>query len=115
MSLNLKEAAGVPKGIVDAGEKLYNDFKQKVVPMLKDGQTEYEVNFKPSEPYKIGDEEISDVEINIPEGKTIAIVGESGSGKTLTALSILGLNPNSSIIQNNSQIIFDKKDLTKIP
>jgi len=65
MSLNLKEAAGVPKGIVDAGEKLYNDFKQKVVPMLKDGQTEYEVNFKPSEPYKIGDEEISDVEINL--------------------------------------------------
>ncbi len=61
------------------------------------------------------DFQISDVEINIPEGKTIAIVGESGSGKTLTALSILGLNPNSSIIQNNSQIIFDKKDLTKIP
>ena len=56
------------------------------------------------------DFQISDVEINIPEGKTIAIVGESGSGKTLTALSILGLNPNSSIIQNNRQIIFDKKD-----
>ncbi len=61
------------------------------------------------------DFQISDVDINIPEGKTIAIVGESGSGKTLTALSILGLNPNSSIIQNNSQIIFDEKDLTKIP
>jgi len=60
------------------------------------------------------DFQINDVEINIPEGKTIAIVGESGSGKTLTALSILGLNPNSSIIQSNSQIIFDKEDLTKI-
>mgnify|MGYP003338038724 FL=1 len=60
------------------------------------------------------DFQINDVEINIPEGKTVAIVGESGSGKTLTALSILGLNPNSSIIQSNSQIIFDKEDLTKI-
>ncbi len=60
------------------------------------------------------DFQINDIEINIPEGKTVAIVGESGSGKTLTALSILGLNPNSSIIQSNSQIIFDKEDLTKI-
>ncbi len=60
------------------------------------------------------DFQIKEVEINIPEGKTVAIVGESGSGKTLTALSILRLNPNSSIIQSNSQIIFDKEDLTKI-
>jgi microcin C transport system ATP-binding protein len=60
------------------------------------------------------DFQINDVEINIPEGKTVAIVGESGSGKTLTALSILGLNPNTSIIQSNSQILFDKEDLIKI-
>ncbi len=30
MSIKLNEAVGVPKGIVDAGEKLYNDFKSKV-------------------------------------------------------------------------------------
>ena len=65
MSIKLNEAVGVPKGIVDAGEKLYNDFKSKVTPMIKDGQTEYKVNFKPVEPYMIGDEEINDVEIDL--------------------------------------------------
>ena len=65
MGIKLNEAVGVPKGIVDAGEKLYNDFKSKVTPMIKDGQTEYKVNFKPVEPYMIGDEEINDVEIDL--------------------------------------------------
>ena len=50
MGIKLNEAVGVPKGIVVAGEKLYDDFKRKVIPMLKDGQTEYKVNFKPNEP-----------------------------------------------------------------
>jgi len=40
MGVKLNEAVGVPKGIVDSGEKLYNDFKSKVAPMIKDGQTE---------------------------------------------------------------------------
>ena len=65
MGIKLNEAVGVPKGIVVAGEKLYDDFKRKVIPMLKDGQTEYKVNFKPNEPYTIGDEEINNVEIDL--------------------------------------------------
>ncbi len=36
MRVKLNEAVGVPKGIVVAGEKLYDDFKRKVIPMLKD-------------------------------------------------------------------------------
>ena len=35
---------------------------------------------------------------SVPKGKTLAIVGESGSGKSVTALSILGLLPNSSTV-----------------
>ncbi len=33
MNRKLNEAVGVPKGIVDAGEKLYDDFKLKVTPI----------------------------------------------------------------------------------
>ena len=57
---------------------------------------------------------IKNLNISIPRGKTISIVGESGSGKTLTALSILKLNPNTSIISDESQIIFSGRDILKI-
>ena len=57
---------------------------------------------------------VNDVNIEIPKGKTVAIVGESGSGKTLSALSILRLLPSSAKI-DQGQIIFDRKDLLKLP
>ena len=57
---------------------------------------------------------IKNLNISIPTGKTISIVGESGSGKTLTALSILKLNPNTSVISDESQIIFSGRDILKI-
>ena len=57
---------------------------------------------------------IEDLNISIPTGKTISIVGESGSGKTLTALSILRLNPTTSIISDESKIIFSGRDILKI-
>ena len=57
---------------------------------------------------------VNNINIDIPKGKTVAIVGESGSGKTLSALSILKLLPTNAQI-NNGSIIFNKKDLLKLP
>ena len=57
---------------------------------------------------------VKNVNIEIPQGKTVAIVGESGSGKTLSALSILKLLPGNANI-NSGSIIFNKKDLIQLP
>jgi len=44
---------------------------------------------------------LKDISFSILKNETVAIVGESGSGKTLTALSLIGLIPNNSLISNN--------------
>ncbi|MET7828985.1 ABC transporter ATP-binding protein [Streptomyces sp. NPDC005386] len=36
---------------------------------------------------------VDNVNLSLQAGETLAVVGESGSGKTVTALSLLGLNP----------------------
>ena len=64
--------------------------------------------------FKNNTQVVNDVNIEIPKGKTVAIVGESGSGKTLSALSILRLLPSSAKI-DQGQIIFNTKDLLKLP
>jgi microcin C transport system ATP-binding protein len=64
--------------------------------------------------FKENQKVVDNINIDIPQGKTVAIVGESGSGKTLSALSILKLLPASAIIDNGS-ILYNKKDLLKLP
>ena len=44
---------------------------------------------------------LKNISFSILTNETVAIVGESGSGKTLTALSLLGLIPNNSLISTN--------------
>ena len=51
-----------------------------------------------------------DVNINLEEGKTLAIVGESGCGKTLTAMSVINLLPEAFKI-NSGEIIFEGQNL----
>ena len=41
---------------------------------------------------------VDHVTLHLPAGRTIGIVGESGSGKTLTALSIIGLQPDGAAV-----------------
>ncbi|MEM6972399.1 MAG: ABC transporter ATP-binding protein [Pseudomonadota bacterium] len=52
---------------------------------------------------------VSGVSLSVAEGETLAIVGESGSGKSLTALSTVGLLPDSAEV--GGRISFDGRRL----
>ena len=56
---------------------------------------------------------VDGVDITIPKGKTGGIVGESGCGKSMTAMSIMGLLPNTTHIEEG-KILFQDMDLTKL-
>lgn len=45
---------------------------------------------------------------SVEPGKTLGVVGESGSGKSVSALTMLGLNPGADI---SGSAVFDGKDL----
>lgn len=53
------------------------------------------------------------VSFDLYEGETIAIVGESGCGKSVTAKSIMRLNPEPPARFKNGEIIFDGEDIIK--
>ena len=56
---------------------------------------------------------VDGVDITIPKGKTVGIVGESGCGKSMTAMSIMGLLPNTTHIEEG-KILFQDMDLTSL-
>ncbi|AZS51713.1 ABC transporter ATP-binding protein [Entomomonas moraniae] len=58
---------------------------------------------------------VDNISFNIPRGKTVALVGESGSGKSVTAYSILRLLPPDTAKTPTGTIIYDNKDLLKLP
>jgi oligopeptide transport system ATP-binding protein len=51
---------------------------------------------------------------DLRRGETLAIVGESGSGKSVTARSIMRLNPEANTIVRGGEIVFEGEDLLKI-
>ena len=51
---------------------------------------------------------VNDVSFEIAAGEKFALVGESGSGKTVSALSILRLNPDA---QTSGSILFNGEDI----
>ncbi len=57
---------------------------------------------------------VRDISFDLKEKETLAIVGESGSGKSVTSKAILGILAGNSIIEGG-EIIYDGKDLLKIP
>ena len=58
---------------------------------------------------------VDGVDFEISAGKTLGLVGESGSGKSVTALSLMGLLDRPGRIEAGSEIIFNGRDLTKLP
>ena len=49
---------------------------------------------------------VRDVSFNLYEGETLAIVGESGSGKSVTAKSLMRLNPEPPARYKGGEILF---------
>ncbi len=54
------------------------------------------------------------VSLAVESGETLAIVGESGCGKTVTAKSVMRLNPEPPYRIKSGSIFFNGKDLTKL-
>ncbi|NJR43416.1 MAG: ATP-binding cassette domain-containing protein, partial [Akkermansiaceae bacterium] len=51
----------------------------------------------------------------LQRGETVALVGESGSGKSLTGLALLGLVPSPGQLGEESRILLDGQDITRLP
>ena len=56
---------------------------------------------------------IENVSLTLDQGKVLGIVGESGSGKSVTAKSIMQLNPGNRIYNDNAEIIIDDENVLK--
>jgi peptide/nickel transport system ATP-binding protein len=56
---------------------------------------------------------VSDVAFELAPSGVLAIVGESGCGKSVTAMSLLGLLPDSAVVSGNAS--FDGGDLLNCP
>ena len=56
---------------------------------------------------------IHNVSLTLDQGKVLGIVGESGSGKSVTAKSIMQLNPGNTIYNDNAEIIIDDENVLK--
>jgi peptide/nickel transport system ATP-binding protein len=58
---------------------------------------------------------VDNIDFHIREGEVLGIVGESGCGKSVTSLSIMGLVPSPPGKITAGKILFQDKDLTKLP
>ena len=56
---------------------------------------------------------IDGVSFDVARGEVFAVVGESGSGKSVTAMSILGLQPTLDITEG--EILWKGRDLLTLP
>ncbi|MEJ7631365.1 MAG: ABC transporter ATP-binding protein [Rubrobacteraceae bacterium] len=57
---------------------------------------------------------VDGVSFSVEPGETLGIVGESGSGKSVTALSIMQLNPKPPVQYPEGEILFEGEDLLKV-
>lgn len=58
---------------------------------------------------------VENINIMIPGNSTVGLVGESGCGKSMTALSVMGLLPNTGYIHSGSIMLGDMELTTRSP
>ena len=56
---------------------------------------------------------VDGISFDLRQGETLGIVGESGCGKTMTALSLLRLNPKPASRIIDGEIILDGEDIMR--
>lgn len=56
-------------------------------------------------------EAVKGVSFDLNKGKTLAIVGESGSGKSLIALTMMGLQAKTALVQANITFTKDEQSV----
>ena len=55
------------------------------------------------------------VDLSLEKGEIVAVVGESGCGKSVTAQTIIRLNPSPPCSIDGGSILFQGTDLTSLP
>ncbi len=58
---------------------------------------------------------VSDIDLSLYPGETLAIAGESGSGKSITSLAIMGLLPPPAVRVTGGSIFLNETDLVSLP
>jgi peptide/nickel transport system ATP-binding protein len=58
---------------------------------------------------------VRELDLEIPEGRTLGLVGESGSGKSVTSLSVLRLLPDRVAAIEAGRVRFLDRDLLTVP
>ncbi|HEV2094679.1 MAG TPA: ABC transporter ATP-binding protein [Rubrobacter sp.] len=58
---------------------------------------------------------VDGVSYSLEPGETLGIVGESGSGKSVTALSVMQLNPKPPASYPEGEILFEGQNLLEVP
>jgi len=58
---------------------------------------------------------LNGISLEVREGEIVGLVGESGCGKSVTALAIMRLVPRPGLIEPDSRIRFDGRDLLSLP
>ncbi len=56
---------------------------------------------------------VDGVSFSLEPGETLGIVGESGSGKSVTALSLMQLNPKPPVEYPEGEVLFEGRDLLR--
>ena len=56
---------------------------------------------------------VENISLSVNAGEVLGVVGESGSGKSVTAKSIMQLNPDNAHYNEDAEIIIDGENTLK--